>query len=348
MTIQRIGFACKWLNSTSESKDKKIRAEERELNTSTTTVAWLNRQTRDVAERKLWEVMVHNLRSVSNMLDRVSKLDRRLHMVRLSSDLLPMYTEPTWSYFWQGNDVRTYYEREFGRIGEFARSKDIRLSFHPGQFCVLASNDDGIVNRSIEEFEYHVDMARAMGYGSSWHDHGFKINVHISGAKGPAGITDALRRMTPEARNLITIENEEMKWGLDDCLALEKKVAIVLDIHHHLIHSGGHYIKPDDDRWKKVVDSWKGVRPAMHYSLSREDVLVDHCADTLPDVAALITGKTIPKTKLRAHSDNTWNRACNDWALSFWPDADLMVETKWKNLASSNLLEHAIGKGSCQ
>lgn len=338
MTVQRIGFACKWLNSTDESKDKKIRAEERELNTSTTTVAWLNRQSRDTAEQKLLEVMQHNLRSVKNMLERVNKLDKRLHMVRLSSDLLPMYTEATWGYFWQGADVRAYYEREFGEIGEFARANDIRLSFHPGQFCVLASSDEKIVNRSIEEFEYHVDMARAMGYGSSWHDHGFKINVHISGSKGPAGITDALKRMTPEARNLITIENEEMKWGLDDCLALEKKVAIVLDIHHHLIHSGGEYIQPTDDRWKRVVDSWQGIRPAMHYSLSREDVLVNHCKATRPDVRALLENKTVNRAKLRAHSDDTWNLDCNSWALSFWPDSDIMVETKWKNIASANLL----------
>lgn len=46
MTKQRIGFCCKWLNSREESKDKAVRAAERELNTSSTTVAWLNRQTR--------------------------------------------------------------------------------------------------------------------------------------------------------------------------------------------------------------------------------------------------------------------------------------------------------------
>ena len=341
MTVQRIGFACKWLNSSSESKDKKIRAEERELNTSTTTVAWLNRQTREKAEERLWEVMAHNLRSVKNLLDRVSRLDQRLHMVRLSSDLLPMYTEPTWGYFWQGTDARAYYEREFGEIGEFARANDIRLSFHPGQFCVLASGDERIVNRSIEEFEYHVDMARAMGYGSSWHDHGFKINVHISGSKGPIGITDALKRMTPEARNLITIENEEMKWGIDDCLMLEKKVAIVLDIHHHLIHSGGEYIQPTDDRFKRIVDSWQGTRPAMHYSLSREDVLVGHCDNTLPDVRRMLGEGTVNRAKLRAHSDDAWNRSCNQWALGFWNSSDIMLESKWKNLAAMTLLRQA-------
>jgi UV DNA damage endonuclease len=43
------------------------------------------------------------------------------------------------------------------------------------------------------------------------------------------------------------------------------------------------------------------------------------------------------KQKLRAHSDYMWNTACNDWALSFWNDFDIMVEAKCKNLASKQL-----------
>ncbi len=338
-TAQRIGFACKWLNSTSESKDKKIRAQERELNTSSTTVAWLNRQGVTVAENRLWEVARHNLRSVKNVLARVATLDKRLHMMRISSDLLPMYTEPKWGYFWKQPDVRAFCEKQFAEIGEFARSNDIRLSFHPGQFCVLASQDDGIVQRSIEEFEYHVDMARWMGYGKTWHDHGFKINVHISGAQGPAGIIRALQKMTPEARNLITIENEEMKWGLNDCLQLENEVALVLDIHHHLIHTDGEYIQPSDDRWKRVVSSWRGVRPTIHYSLCREDVLCGFSPLDLPrwDHVRLVH----KKTALRAHSDDAWNSALNKWALGFWNDADIMTEAKFKNIAAATLLSHS-------
>jgi UV DNA damage repair endonuclease len=180
---KRIGFCCKWLNSRSESKDKGIRAEERSLNTSSTTVAWLNRQTRSQAEDKLWSIAKHNLASVKRVLERVATLDPSLHMMRISSDLLPVYTEPTWSYFWQQQDVRDFCAKEFAEIGNLAGTHDIRLSFHPGQFCVLASENDDVVRRSIEEFEYHVDMARWMGYGSTWHDHGFKINVHIAGSR---------------------------------------------------------------------------------------------------------------------------------------------------------------------
>jgi UV DNA damage endonuclease len=47
------------------------------------------------------------------------------------------------------------------------------------------------------------------------------------------------------------------------------------------------------------------------------------------------------KQKLRAHSDYYWNQAVNDWALSHQSWADLMCESKAKNLASFKLYEHA-------
>jgi UV DNA damage endonuclease len=211
-----------------------------------------------------------------------------------------------------------------------ARSKQVRLSFHPGQFTVLASENPGIVNNSIEEFEYHADMARWMGYGKSFQD--FKINVHISGKQGPDGIRRAYNRLSPEARNCITIENEENTHNLETCLELADLVPIVLDVHHHWINSG-EYISPNDVRVKRVIDSWRGQRPAMHYSVSREDVLVGHARDVRPDMASLLS-LGYKKQKLRAHSDFYWNSAVNDWVAGFSPNFDIQCESKSKNLAS--------------
>jgi UV DNA damage repair endonuclease len=202
---------------------------------------------------------------------------------------------------------------------------------------VLASESDGIVERSIEEFEYHADMVRWMGYGKSFQD--FKINVHIAGRRGPDGIREAYKRLSLEARNCITIENEENAWGLNDCLTISDIVPIVLDIHHHWIREG-EYILPGDDRVKRVVDSWRGVRPTCHYSVSREDILVGHDVYTAPDHAALLL-EGHKKQKLRAHSNFYWNKPVNEWALSFLGTHDIMCESKAKNLASFALAEQA-------
>jgi UV DNA damage repair endonuclease len=221
-------------------------------------------------------------------------------------------------------------------VGDLARANNVRLSFHPGQFTVLASDNPGIVQRSIEEFEYHTDMARWMGYGKSFQD--LKINVHISGRQGPDGIRRAYKKLSPEARNCITIENEENSWGLDDCLTISDIIPIVLDVHHFWIREGN-YLDPNDARVTRVVDSWRGIRPTMHYSISREDYLVGHDNMVLPNYEHLLLNG-YKKQKLRAHSDFYWNKEVNDWALSFWDQFDIMCESKGKNLASFKLYEH--------
>ena len=331
--MNKIGFACKWIDSPEQVDGIKPKDNARQYTTGTTTIAWLARQTKIVAEEKLWDLMVSNIEATRKLVEKVGTLNEQLRMVRLSSDILPVYTHHDWIGFWTRSDVIAYCEKHFRAIGTTARTSGTRLSFHPGQFTVLASANDNIVENSIKEFEYHADMARWMGYGKSFQD--FKINVHISGKRGPQGIRDVLGKLSPEARNCITIENEENSWGLDDCLTISDIVPIVLDIHHNWIHSAT-YINSNDDRVMRVVDSWRGMRPTCHYSVSREDVLIDHCINTLPNRDKLVENN-INKQKLRAHSDFYWNNAVNDWALSFNDNFDIMCESKGKNLSSFEL-----------
>ncbi len=334
---KRIGFACKWIDRPDQVDGIKPKDDCKKYNTGSTTVAWLNRQSKDVAVEKLWDLMKQNIESTRLLVERVGNLDENLRMVRLSSDILPVYTEPSWSFFYRLPDVRDYAARHFGRVGDLARENSVRLSFHPGQFCVLASDNPDIVNRSIEEFEYHGTMAKWMGFGNAFQD--FKINVHISGRAGPEGIRAAYKRLTPEARNCITIENEEITHDLDTVLQISDICPIVMDIHHHWINCG-EYIQPSDDRVKKVIDSWRGRRPTMHYSVSREEHLIDHPRDQYPSLNSLIESGH-KKQKLRAHSNFYWNTEVNKWALEFLENFDIMCESKAKNLASFSLYNEA-------
>ena len=325
----RIGFCCKWIDSPEQINGFKADDPARSWNTRVTTVAWLNRQTQDVAEQRLWDLMVHNINSVKLLITKVGELDVSRRMVRLGSDILPVYTEPTWSYFWKRSDVRSYAEKALAEVGNLGRLADVRLSFHPGQFCVLASDSDRIIERSLEEFEYHADLIRWMGYGQKFQD--FKCNVHIAGKRGAQGIIDVLPRLSPEARNTITIENDEMRHGIEESLVLKDHVALVLDIHHHWIRTG-EYIEANDDRVKHIIDSWRGERPALHYSVSREDYIPNHDPDIRPNMDELLN-LGFKKSKLRAHSDYYWNNAVNAWAHSFSKDFDIQCESKAKNLA---------------
>ena len=326
-TINRIGFACKIQDSTGKADPK--------LNTKTTTLTWLNNQPRDKSVQKLELIMQNNCLALQEQMRWLAKQPKNQRMFRISSDLFPAYTHPDWMWWYFEPNQVAYLERHLAKVGDMAREHDIRLSFHPGQFCVLASEHDGIVDNSIMEFEYHTDIARYMGYGRSFQD--FKCNVHIGGKRGPAGIQAALKKLSTEARNILTIENAEYTWGLDASLELMFDCALVLDIHHHWIATG-EYIEPMDDRFQAVMESWRGVRPAIHYSVSREDIIVDHDSLTKPNLMEL-KAQGFTSTKLRAHSEYYWNEASNNWALTFLPFADIMCESKQKNLASQQLAD---------
>jgi UV DNA damage endonuclease len=316
-----IGFACK-INSSHDVADPK-------LNIKSTTLTWLRNQTKQVATKKLEDLLKYNLVALHNQVTWVAKLPEQQRMFRISSDLLPAYTTPDFMPFYFSNEVQEFLETNLAKIGELARSKNVRLSFHPGQFCVLASENPGVVENSVQEFEYHGDIIRYLGYGKSFQD--FKCNVHIGGKLGPQGIKTAVKHyLSPEARNCLTIENAEFSWGLDASLELVNTCALVLDIHHHWIKDN-EWILATDPRITQIKDSWRGVKPVIHYSQSRELESTDF-QGLVP-----ATETNLSKTKLRAHSDYYYNEAINSYAKQHLEWADIMLEAKQKNLAQAKL-----------
>ena len=341
--VKRIGFCCQWYHHDQTLKTKQLEEIQRPYNTKATTVRWLNEH-KDQAEEKLDMVVRHNIESLKKLVSKVGELPLERRMVRLGSPVLPMATEDTWRYYIDSPDIVRYCEKHFGEVGDLARKLNVKVSYHPGQFTVLASESEDVVRRSIDEFEYHVNMARWMGFGKTWQD-GCKINVHISGRQGPEGIRKVLPRLSPEARNLITIENDEIGWGLDASLQLEKDVALVLDIHHHLIRDE-EYIQANDDRVKRVIDSWRGVRPTLHYSYFRDEALAsaglgEDMHSQLHEMKSLVANGA-KKMKLRAHSDLLPNKASNAWGLTFLDNFDIQVEAKSKNLAAEQLYQQSL------
>jgi UV DNA damage repair endonuclease len=330
---KRIGFACKFAEINKKGEISSVEG----LNTGGTTLAWAKRNIRSAVEQKIIDVAKTNIVNTHALIKKVASLPEPLRMLRITSDMFSFYTHEDYTDFWQSQNTQDSLSRWLAPLGETARQNNVRLSFHPDQFVVLASDRPEVVNKSIEEFEYHADMARMMGYGKTFQD--MKINVHISGRLGHEGVRQAYTRLSPEARNCITIENEEISHGLDDCLNLSDLLPIVLDIHHHWVREG-EYLDPSSEQVKRVIDSWRGLRPTLHYSVSREDCLVGHDINTLPCRDSLIA-QGHNKQKLRAHSDFYWNNAVNDWALTFLDNFDIMCESKGKNLASFKLYERA-------
>lgn len=334
----RLGYCCKFISPKGDAEA------DRHLNIRGLTMAYLARQTPADAFDKLAEIVRHNLAAVRAQIAEVAARPALERLLRLSSDILPGFTHPTALPLYRDADLRADIARELAAAGDEARAAGIRLSMHPAQHAILATAGRSLDN-AVADIEYHAEVMAMLGYGSDWHPHGASVNVHGGqGALGAEGIRAGLALLSGPARNLVTVENDEVSFGLDDLLPVASEVAIVVDIHHHWIKSGGEYLEPDDPRLGDVKASWRDVRPLAHVSVSREPLLADHDPDALPDFAALLAAGLKPRD-LRGHSDMMWNRAVNDLVTRHLSWADFEVEAKHKNLASEQLADQVRAAG---
>jgi UV DNA damage repair endonuclease len=328
MDTARIGFCCTYVSPTGDE------VEQRALNMRGPTVASVARAENPGA--RLEEIIRDNLDTLDRQIAHVAGLPKLERLFRIVSGLLIGWSHPLLSDVWTA-DLRVEVARRLARSGEAARASDVRLSMHPAQHAILATNTDGALENALRDIEEHAEIFAMLGYGSGWHPHGASVNIH-GGARsaGIAAVRANFPKLSQAARNLVTIENDEICFGLDDLLQVSDEVAIVLDFHHHWIFSRGEWLRPDDPRIAQVVASWRGVRPLSHISVSREYLLEGHDPETLPDFAAL-SASGLKASQLRGHSDRMWNRAVNRLVERHLAWTDVEVEAKAKNLASADL-----------
>lgn len=349
----RLGFCCKFMPPIPPEGDKEAARAAREvakaMNLTTTTMAYLQRQEEGQAREKLVAIVAHNLEALLRQIDWVGARPPMERLLRLASSVLPGYTHPAVRGFYADPDFRRAIEAGLAAAGERARALGVRLSLHPGPFCILATANPAALTNAVEELDYHAEVMALMGYHGGWHPHGAHINIHV-GAREPGVETFRanLARVSQGARDLVTVENDETSYGLDDVLELSDLVPVVLDLHHHWIASGGAYLEPDDPRVDRIVAAWRGVRPVSHISVSREEYLVDHDPGVRPDFAALVAGG-VRARDLIGHSDMMWNTAVNALVARHLAWSDFEIEAKFKNLASEGIAAEiaamAIGDG---
>lgn len=330
----RLGFCCKYVPPGGEAELV------RSMNLTSVTMAHLGRLGEVAAIDKLLLVVEHNLAALLRQIRHVAARPPIERLLRIVSGVLPAYNHAQYGRFYREPALRDLAARGLAQAGEAARAGGVRLSMHPDQFCVVASASETAALNGIAELEYHADVMRMLGYGDGWHPHGAHINIH-GGARavGVEGIRAGLGRLSQTARDLLTIENDELSYGLDDLLPLADAVPIVLDLHHHWIASRGEYIEPDDPRIELVRASWRGTRPLSHVSVSREQFLPGHDPDRLPSFTALVA-RGLKIRDLRAHSDMMWNRAVNDLVGRHLAWTDFEIEAKSKNLAAEQIARH--------
>lgn len=336
----RLGFCCTFIPDAPPAGYATRKAEReavQAMNLSTVTMTYLRGLGPAERQAKLERVVRHNLAALERQIAWVAARQPLERLLRIASSLLPGYTHPVAMPLYAEPALRNAIVDGLAGIGSLARESGVRLSMHPGPFCLLASRNPSAQENGIAELEYHADAMAMLGYGQGWHPHGAHVNIHVGGREpGIEGFREGLTRVSQTARNLVTVENDESCFGLDAVLRLADAVPVVTDLHHHWVESRGAYLQPDDPRIARVLESWRGVRPVSHVSVSREALLAGHDPAALPDFAALAASGHSWRD-LAAHSDMMWNGAVNALVARHLPWSDFEIEAKAKNRASTAL-----------
>lgn len=288
----------------------------------------------------------HNIKTLKNCLRYIVKKSKKYDKVDLKFYRMPLIL-PFFNYVWTSgiyNELQEELRPYLLDVGDYARKHKIRLTMHAPMTVVLNSVKEQVVKNSIYTLKRICVLYEWLGYDTSkFHDHGIGVTTHIGGREG--GVENYiinLNKLSKNVRNILQVENDDKIYTVEDCF--KTKLPVVLDIHHDWIVKGKYF----ESDYSKILKTWKNVRPKVHASMPRRD-LIDWCYNDnvlltsnkkfkvyadLPTVEEL---NKVSKDKLRTHGDFIYGQSMKDLLLGFSQVADIMVEMRGCNLASEKL-----------
>lgn len=254
------------------------------------------------------QLALQNVRDLFQILQWNQRND--ISLFRMSSDMFP------WASEYKLSDLPDYTAicHNLKASGDYAKKHGMRLTFHPGPFDVLCSDNPDVVRRTIQDLEIHGEIMDIMGLERSPYN---CINIHCNGTAG--GKQAAMDRfcqnfqlLSDAVKTRLTVENDDKAsmYSVSDLNYIHGKIGIpiVFDYHHHQFCTGDW---DEETALTSAVATWPiNIVPIVHYSESK----ALHENDS--------------KIKAQAHSDYV-NKLPDTYGI----DVDVEIEAKAKDLA---------------
>ena len=205
---------------------------------------------------KLDSVIISNLDGLEKIID--YNIKNNIHFYRMSSKIIPLATKDEVDF-----DYLDGYKEFYNRIGNKIRNSGMRVDFHPDQFCVLNSTKKDVAMNTIKILDYHYKLLEALNVKEK------TLVIHVGSSvfgkdNSIKRFINNFKKLPKYLRNVIAIENDDKIITADDVLLISDilDVPVVLDYHHYKCN------KSEIDIGK-ILDSWKGSTPKVHYSSPR-------------------------------------------------------------------------------
>ena len=182
-------------------------------------------------------------------------IKNNIHFYRISSKIIPLATKDDVTF-----DYISKYSRYYERIGKKIEDNKMRVDFHPDQYTVLNSTNSTVLTNSMKILEYHYNLLNALNIKDKL------LVIHVG--SGVFGKENSIKRFINNFKKLpsyiqeiISIENDDKLFNVEDCLKISKilDIPLVLDYHHYNCNKSYLDIK-------SVFDSWNGRVPKVHFS----------------------------------------------------------------------------------
>jgi len=191
--------------------------------------------------------------------------------LRISSSLMPLYLHPKTQI--QGiSEIIPYIDSCRATIAQTG----IRISMHPGQFCVLESDNETVVENTITELNWHGWLLDTLGLPRNYYT---PINTHIytSSIEREAVVERFIKNyhlLDNSVKTRLTVENNDKGryWNCEGLIKLhqellDKNINIPLcfdNLHNKCFPSS----ISDKDIFMQFYQTWNGCIPIFHHSES--------------------------------------------------------------------------------
>jgi len=252
---------------------------------------------------KLDNVIKSNLLSLEEILK--YNVKNNIHFYRMSSKIIPLATKDDVKF-----NYTTKYKKYYNRISKIINDNNLRVDFHPDQFCVLNSTNKDVVKNSIDILNYHYKLLDMMKIKDK------VLILHIG--SNVLGKDNSIKRFVNNFNKLpdylkkcIVIENDDKTFNVSDTLKISDiiNVPIVLDFHHYKCNKSELDIK-------KIFNTWN-IKPKLHFSSPKN------------------------KKDFRSHSDYINSNDFIEFIeliKKYNTDVDIMLEAKMKDEALFRLV----------
>lgn len=194
-----------------------------------------------------------------------------IRVFRMSSSLFPWMSEYK---FWELPNYPQIQEKLM-EIGDYVLKHDLRVGFHPGQYCVLPSPSEKVVTNTIDDLDKHSQILDLMGLPQNYK---YSLNIHVGGSYGDKEaalkrFAENFRRLSSSTQSRLVVENDDKasQYSVVDLyegLYQTIGIPITFDFFHHLFCTGD---LSQDEAAMMAASTWPiGIRPLAHFSSSKK------------------------------------------------------------------------------